>query len=94
MEVLFPRCAGLDVHQRTVVACARIAMGSTVQHDVGTFGTATGDLLALTDWLTAHECTQVAIAYASHCTSLGRCERFSVASRRFDNLTPRAFCGG
>ena len=24
MEVLYPRCAGLDVHQQTVVACARI----------------------------------------------------------------------
>jgi transposase len=61
MEVLFPRCAGLDVHQRTVVACARNATGSTVQHEVRTFGTATGDLLALSDWLTAHECTHVAM---------------------------------
>ena len=23
MQVLYPRCAGLDVHQQTVVACAR-----------------------------------------------------------------------
>jgi transposase len=61
MEVLFPRCAGLDVHQRTVVACARVAKGSTVQQEVRTFGTATGDLLALADWLTAHECTHVAM---------------------------------
>jgi hypothetical protein len=47
MEVLYPRCAGLDVHQQTVVACARVASGSTVQQQVRTFGTATGDLLAL-----------------------------------------------
>ena len=53
MEVLYPRCAGLDVHQQTVVACARIASGSTVQQDVRTFGTTTADLLALADWLTA-----------------------------------------
>src|ERR1700674_3691758 len=61
MEVLYPRCAGLDVHQQTVVACARIASGSTVQQDVRTFGTTTGDLLALADWLTAHGCTHVAM---------------------------------
>src|SRR6266852_5088247 len=61
MEVLYPRCAGLDVHQQTVVACARVASGSTVQQEVRTFGTTTGDLLALADWLTAHGCTHVAM---------------------------------
>src|SRR5260370_11508519 len=61
MKVLYPRCAGLDVHQQTVVACARMASGSTVQHEVRTFGTTTGDLLALADWLTAHGCTHVAM---------------------------------
>src|SRR6266851_5726947 len=61
MEVLYPRCAGLDVHQQTVVACARIASGSTVEQEVRTFGTATGELLALADWLTAHGCTHVAM---------------------------------
>jgi transposase len=61
MEVLYPRCAGLDVHQQTVVACARVASGSKVQQEVRTFGTATGDLLALADWLTTHGCTHVAM---------------------------------
>jgi transposase len=61
MEVLYPRCAGLDVHQQTVVACARIASGDTVQQEVRTFGTATSDLLALADWLTTHGCTHVAM---------------------------------
>lgn len=61
MEVLYPRCAGLDVHQQTVVACARLAAGSTVQREVRTFGTATRDLLALADWLTTHGCTHVAM---------------------------------
>lgn len=61
MEVLYPRCAGLDVHQQTVVACARVASGSSVQQEVRTFGTTTGDLLALADWLTAHGCTHVAM---------------------------------
>ena len=64
MEVLYSHCAGLDVHQQTVVACARVASGSTVQHEVRTFGTMTGDLLALADWLTAQRtaCTAAVAA--------------------------------
>jgi hypothetical protein len=27
MEVLYPRCAGLDIHAATVVACVRLASG-------------------------------------------------------------------
>jgi transposase len=61
MEVLYPRCAGLDVHQQTVVACTRVASGASVQQEARTFGTTTGDLLALADWLTAHGCTHVAM---------------------------------
>jgi transposase len=61
MDVLYPRCAGLDVHQQTVVACVRVASGSTVQQEVRTFGTTTADLLTLVDWLTAHGCTHVAM---------------------------------
>lgn len=61
MEVLYPRCAGLDVHQQTVVACVRVAADSTVQAEVRTFGTTTGDLLALADWLVAHRVTHAAM---------------------------------
>ena len=61
MEVVHPQCAGLDVHQHTVVACARVAAGSSVTRDVRTFGTTTQELLALSDWLTAHGCTHVAM---------------------------------
>ncbi len=61
MEVLHPRCGGLDVHQQTVVACARVVAGSSVAHDVRTFGTTTPALLALSDWLAAHGCTHVAM---------------------------------
>jgi hypothetical protein len=34
MDIVLPKCAGLDVHQRTVVACARGVAGSSVTHDV------------------------------------------------------------
>src|SRR5215472_4019282 len=61
MEVLYPRCAGLDVHQQTVVACVRLASGTTVQHDVRAFGTTTAELLALADWLVAQGVTHAAM---------------------------------
>ncbi len=61
MELMYPTCAGLDVHQHTVVACARVVTGATITHDVRTFGTTTPDLLALSDWLTGHGCTHVAM---------------------------------
>jgi transposase len=61
MELRHPQCAGLDVHQHTVVACARGVTGATITHDVRTFGTTTQALVALSDWLTAHGCTHVAM---------------------------------
>jgi transposase len=61
MEVLHARCAGLDVHKDTVVACARLAIEGKVQHEVRTFGTNTKDLLALADWLRERECTHAAM---------------------------------
>lgn len=59
MEVKYPRCAGLDVHKETVMACARIAEGAAVRKEQRTFGTCTRDLLALADWLTFWKCTHV-----------------------------------
>jgi hypothetical protein len=46
MEVIYPCCAGLDVHKDTVVACARIVTGNEVRHHVETFVTSTTGLLA------------------------------------------------
>ncbi|MFA5812773.1 MAG: IS110 family transposase [bacterium] len=61
MDLIHPRCAGVDVHQKTVVACVRIAMKRKVVQEVRTFGTTTSDLLALSDWLSSHGCTHVAM---------------------------------
>jgi len=61
MDLQHPKCAGLDVHQHTVVACARVVAGASVRHERRTFGTTTAELLALSDWLTAHSCTHVAM---------------------------------
>jgi len=57
MQLVHPRCAGLDVHQKTVVACARVVEAEQLRQEVRTFGTTTRDLLALADWLTAWGCT-------------------------------------
>ena len=51
MEVIFPRCAGLDVHKETVVASTRVVSEGALQHEVRTFGTTTRELVALSEWL-------------------------------------------
>jgi transposase len=52
MDVLYERCAGLDVHQETVVCCVLISEpGGRCRKEFRTFGTMTGDLEALRDWL-------------------------------------------
>jgi transposase len=61
MEVLYPRCAGLDVHAGSVTACARIATGAQVTYEHRTVPTTTRALLDLAEWLTAHGCTHVAM---------------------------------
>src|SRR5947208_1916912 len=47
MERVYPRCCGLDVHKNSVWACARVDGKQSVE----TFGTSTGELLRLGDWL-------------------------------------------
>ena len=61
MEVMHARCAGLDVHKDSVVACVRVQEGSQVSHGVQTFGTTTRALLELGEWLSEHEITHVAM---------------------------------
>lgn len=60
MQVLFARCAGLDVHKDTIVACVR-CVSAPVHQEVRSFGTTTSQLLALADWLGEHGCTHVAM---------------------------------
>jgi transposase len=61
MEVLYPRCAGLDVHARSVTACVRIASGPDVTYQHCTVPTTTRGLLELADWLAAAQCTHIAM---------------------------------
>jgi transposase len=62
MEVLHARCAGLDVHKKTVVACAMWSgPAGAVVTDTKTFGTMTRDLAALAGWLAGQGCVAVAM---------------------------------
>ena len=63
MQVLYPRCCGLDIHKKTVVACVLLTdPDGTTRRCVRTFGTMTVELLALGDWLSLHEVVHVAMA--------------------------------
>src|ERR1700740_2993032 len=61
MEVLYPHCAGLDVHKNTGVACVRHTVDGTIKREVRTFKTITKELLALSEWLAAEGCTHIAM---------------------------------
>ena len=61
MEVLYPKCDGLDMHQHSVVACVRMARGRRSSRVVEKFPTITGDLSMLVDWLSAQQVTHVAM---------------------------------
>lgn len=63
MEVVITRCAGLDVHQATVVATVRVPTDDGGRRILTeTFGTMTPDLMALREWLQAFGVTHVALA--------------------------------
>ena len=59
MDLLHPRCAGLDVHKDTVVACVRLHGVPEPERFHHTFGTTTDQLLELHDWLAQHEVTHI-----------------------------------
>jgi transposase len=62
MDVVHPRCCGLDVHKQTVVACILISSPTgQLRKTVRTFGTLTDELLALGDWLTCEGVTHIAL---------------------------------
>ena len=62
MEAIIERCAGLDVHQATVVACVLIGeAGRKPRKEIQTFSTMTRDLEAMRDWLKGHGVTHVGL---------------------------------
>jgi transposase len=57
MQVIHQRCAGLDVHKKTVVACVITPQGQQTR----TFPTMTKNLLELADWLDQQQVTHLAM---------------------------------
>lgn len=58
METVIDKGCGLDVHKETVVACV---MGTGIEKEVRTYGTMTGELLELKEWLKSLGITHVAM---------------------------------
>ena len=62
MQVIYPRCAGLDVHKKMVVVCVLITQATgVVEKLVRTFSTMTADLLALDEWLRSMQIEHLAL---------------------------------
>jgi transposase len=62
MDVVFPACCGIDVHQKSLVACVRIIESAgRVRKEVRTFATTTAALSELAVWLQTLAVTHVAI---------------------------------
>jgi hypothetical protein len=59
LEVMYERCAGIDVHQRFVVVCLIVVEGGKWRQEIRTFRNETADLLALRTWLVQEHCTHV-----------------------------------
>lgn len=62
MQVTHPRCAGLDVHQKTVVVTATMTQeDGTVSRERQIFSTMTTDLLTQHEWLQQWQIEVVAL---------------------------------
>lgn len=61
MEVLYPRCCGLDVHKSSIAACALLREQGRIRTERRRFTTMTQDLQDLAAWLRQLQVTHVAI---------------------------------
>jgi transposase len=63
MKLLYRRCAGIDVHQKSVSVCVRrrVKGQPNVEREEAVFGTFTQDLERLGQWLKERKVTQVAM---------------------------------
>jgi len=62
MQIVYERCAGLDVHKKSVMACLITeAPNGERRKERQTFSTMTSDLVRLRDWLIEQQCSQVAM---------------------------------
>ena len=59
MEVMYQRCAGIDVHLRFLVVCLSIVEAGQRRKEIRSFRNETADLLALRAWLLQERCSHV-----------------------------------
>ena len=87
------KVAGIDVHKKVLMV---VVVDTSVPEEKPVrrrFVTLPSELQRFRIWLQEQGVEEAVIAYASHCTSLGRGETFSNRAL-FHNLTPLAFFGG
>ena len=62
MELLYERCAGLDVHKKNVKVCLKTpGSGGRPHQEIRTYETKTAHLLEMRDWLKEKGCTHLAM---------------------------------
>lgn len=62
MQITHERCAGIDVHKKTVVVCClSVGPNGKPKRETRTYGTTTCELLSLCDWLSSQDMTHVAM---------------------------------
>lgn len=61
MEVVHPRCCGIDVHQASLAVCVSIKEGAKTEKYKLCCGTTTVELLQLADWLHGYQITHAAM---------------------------------
>ncbi len=58
MEVVYERCCGMDIHKAKIVSCC---LDEKNQQEIRTFGTMTGELIELCEWLLERKIQMVAM---------------------------------
>ncbi len=61
MEVVYPRCSGLDVHKRFVVACLSLIETGERHKEIRQFSTMTSDIQAWKQWVKASGGSHIAM---------------------------------
>ncbi len=61
MELIHPRCCGLDVHKKSITACVLLVEGKRRQKYVRRFGTMTADIRGLATSASTFGVTHVAM---------------------------------
>ena len=62
MDVQHARCAGIDIHKKSITVCVLIReTGQREQKNLREFGTTTAEILACVDWLNELGVTHVAM---------------------------------